>query len=322
MGFDRILTSACVAGALLTAGATTVRAVPVFALTDDNTLLSFDSATPASLTGVAPIKNGANQEIQNLIGIDFRPSTNELYGVGKLGGIYTINLTTAVATQVGSLTADAGDGTSPFTQLFGSRFGFDFNPVVDRLRIVSDTDQNLRINVGTGATFTDTSLAYDSANTLADGDPIDVNVGQNPSIIGSAYTNNFAGAISTTLYGIDSVLNTLAIQGGIGGGAGANSPNNGVLNTVGSLSFDTSSLVGLDVLTVGGTDTAYAALQNTSNGISQLFTINLATGTATLVGPIGGGDFIDGIAVAIPEPGSIAGLMLLTTTLLARRRNG
>ncbi len=35
--------------------------------------------------------------------------------------------------------------------LYGTAFGVDFNPAVDRLRVVSNTGQNLRINVATRA---------------------------------------------------------------------------------------------------------------------------------------------------------------------------
>ena len=35
--------------------------------------------------------------------------------------------------------------------LNGQRFGFDFNPAADRIRVVSDSDQNLRLHPDTGA---------------------------------------------------------------------------------------------------------------------------------------------------------------------------
>ena len=43
-------------------------------------------------------------------------------------------------------------GAPAFTPaLSGTAFGFDFNPTVDRIRVVSDTGQNLRLNPDTGA---------------------------------------------------------------------------------------------------------------------------------------------------------------------------
>ena len=103
--------------------------------------------------------------------------------------------------------------------------------------------------------------------------------------VGVAYTNNFAGATTTTLYGIDSNLDILTIQ---------NPPNNGTLNTIGPLGFDTSGSVGFDIATAG---TAFASLS--VSGLAGLFTINLATGAATPVGSIGtGATAIRDIAIA------------------------
>jgi hypothetical protein len=101
--------------------------------------------------------------------------------------------------------------------LSGSRHGLDFNPVPDRLRLTSDTDQNLRINVDTGATTVDGAL----------------NGAGNENVTGSAYTNNDTNtATGIVLYGINvngaGGLAELVIQ---------NPPNNGTLTTVGSLGF-------------------------------------------------------------------------------------
>ena len=66
--------------------------------------------------------------------------------------------------------------------------------------------ENLRLNPNDGTlTATDATLAY------AAGDP---NFGANPNEVALAYSNNVAGALSTTLYGIDSGLDVLVMQGG------------------------------------------------------------------------------------------------------------
>jgi len=83
--------------------------------------------------------------------------------------------------------------------------------------------------------------------------------------------------------------------------------------------FDT----GFDIQSTGGangTNTAFAALQLATNGVSQLYSINLNPGAATLVGTIGGGDMIDGCTLAIPEPTTI-GLLGGAAALLLRRRS-
>jgi hypothetical protein len=283
--------AAVVAAGLLLAPAGAEAAI-VYGLTDNNRLIRFDSATPGVLTGVAPIAGRINNE--DLIGIDFRPSDNNLYAVGEFGTIYTINPNTAFAAAAGTLVADPGDPTNPFAGLQGSRFGLDFNPQADRLRITSDTGQNLRVNASTGQTFTDTNITSPGA------------------IVGVAYTNNLPGATSTTLYGIDSAATGHRLVQFTG------SPNDGNVTGVGPLGISNSSLVGFDILSVGP-QTAFAALQREDRGVSELYTINLTTGSATLVGTIGGGDLIDGIAVVIPEPAALSLLGVGALALIRRR---
>lgn len=103
--------------------------------------------------------------------------------------------------------------------------GIDFNPVADRLRIVTNSDQNLRVNLAGGATTVDGTLAYVA------GDP---NVDVNPNIIDAAYTNSSLGvAASTVLYYLDYLTNSLVTT---------SNPNGGVMNTVGLLGFDIDPL--------------------------------------------------------------------------------
>ena len=224
-------------------------------VTDANELIEFDTATP-NVVVTTPITGLVGGEI--ILGIDFRPATGELYALSSDSRIYTIDPATAIATQVGS------DGA--FT-LGGFEFGFDFNPVPDRLRVVSDVDENLRLNPIDGTlAATDGTLAYAAG---------DVNDGADPNVVASAYTNSFASATSTTLYGIDSTLNTLVTQA---------PPNAGTLNTVGSLGIDVTDAGGFDIQASG--NTAFAAL-SLDGLVSELYTIDLTTGAATLVGSIG-----------------------------------
>ena len=74
------------------------------------------------------------QSNETLLGIDFRPATGELYGLGSTSRLYKVDPTTAVATAVGGQFSRC---------LSGFSFGFDFNPVIDRIRVVSETNQNL-----------------------------------------------------------------------------------------------------------------------------------------------------------------------------------
>lgn len=148
-----------------------------YGLTTNNALVTFNVAAPGTVS--APIAIQGLGTGETVVGIDFRPSNGLLYGVGVAGTtarLFTIDPTTGATAQVGA----------SFT-VSGTNFAVDFNPVPDLLRFVSDTDLNLRINPNTGVVMTDGAI--------------------NPAervIVGAGYTNNVAGATTTTLYTIDS----------------------------------------------------------------------------------------------------------------------
>jgi hypothetical protein len=244
----------------------------IVAVTETNKLISFQAGSPQKLcsnTAITGLQGG-----DSILGIDTRPATGALYAVGSSGRIYTVNTATAAATLVSTLAADPADTTAPFTGLSGTEYGVDFNPVPDRLRIVSDTGQNLRINVDTGATTTDTNL-----NPAG------------PVAVAAAYTNSFAGAGATSLFVIDSATDTLQLQ---------NPPNDGVLTPVGALGIgDIQSVAAFEI--AGLNNSAIAAVNLSGAATSDLDTINLTTGAATRVNTIGGGERVRGLAfVAIP----------------------
>jgi hypothetical protein len=162
-----------------------------------------------------------------------------------------------------------------------------FNPAADRLRIHSNTEQNLRINQTANplVTFVDGPLAYAAG---------DVNAGQDPQITGTAYTLSVRPApTATELFAIDAGRDALARL---------NAPNDGQLTTVGSLGFDTSEDVGFDI--AGDTDIAYATLTpaGAASGPSRLYTVNLRSGQVTVVGQVGHPSPIRSIAVAPGAP--------------------
>jgi uncharacterized protein (TIGR03437 family) len=247
----------------------------VFAVTAGGNLINFNAITPGAINRSVAITG--LQSGESILGIDFRPRTGQLFALSSASRLYTINTTTGAATAV---------GTAPFTPaLNGTAFGFDFNPVPDRIRLVSDAEQNLRLNPNDGTVAgTDTNLAFDSA---------DMNSSANPNVVASAYTNNFSGASTTTLFGIDSNLNALVRQGSAGGAP--TSPNAGVLFTIGALGVDTTDQVGFDIAAPG--DVALASLTVMGGMNSSLYSINLTSGTATLIGAIGVMDTVRDIAV-------------------------
>jgi hypothetical protein len=235
----------------------------LYGVTTGNSLVRFNASAPGTIlatTSITGLQSG-----ETVLAIDFRPANGALHALGSTSRLYTLSTVTGVATQVGAAGA--------FT-LSGVEFGMDFNPLVDRIRVTSDIGQNLRLNPANGTlSATDTPLAYAGGGVVA-------------GVVGSAYTNNLPGATTTTLYDIDSNLDTLVVQ---------NPPNGGTLTAVGPLGVDSTGVAGFDIRTVAGVNTAYASL--VVGGVSRLFIVNLNTGAATLVGTIGG-SAVRGLAVS------------------------
>ena len=258
-------------------------------------LVCFSASAPSTLMRDIPLTGLASTEF--LLGIDFRPATRELYAVATSESgdrVVTIDTETGAVTPVaaGFIATTAG-----------GYFGLAFSPLVDRMRLVSNVDSNVRLNPTTGAiSATDTNLAY------AVGDP---GFGSNPDVVHVAYTNARAGASSTTLFGIDVARDVLVLIGGVNGSP---SPNGGLLTTIGPLGLDAASSGGFGIDPTTGA--AWAALR--VGGVSQLYSIDLATGAAALVGSIGSGGDFDGLAV--PEPGAAGAALAAAAVLHALRR--
>ena len=124
---------------------------------------------------------------------------------------------------------------------------------------------SLRINVEDGKATVDGSLKY------ADDD---ANKGKQPKVTAAAYSNSYAGTKETALYDIDTANGTLVKQA---------PPNDGILNTIGSLGVKIDGPVAFDIWSDG---------QGGNNGWmlsgGKLFAIDLASGAATPAGEISG----------------------------------
>jgi hypothetical protein len=246
------------------------RDLEVVGLTD-RTLFCFDADRPDRASAIGRVRG--LQVDRRLVGIDFRPATGDLYGLGDAGGVYIIDVDTARARL-------AVRATVP---LQGTSFGVDFNPAADRLRVVSDTGQNLRINVDDGTTNTDAGLNY-TPGTPATG------------IAGAAYTNNDADAdTGTTLFDVDSMLDQVAIQ---------SPPNNGSLVATGKLGVDTNAVVGADIYSevrrgTAEENMAFASLSGSNR--SSFFSVDLLTGQADRLGRFPSGVVVTAIAIPLDQ---------------------
>lgn len=278
------------AGALVVSGVASGQTV--FGITRDNRLVAFNPATPGSLTVDVPITGLTAGE--TAIGIDIRPATSEIFVFGSGNRMYSVSMG-GVATAVGT----------GFTALAATTSSFDFNPTVDRVRVVDAAGNNRRLNPATGGdAASDTVLTYGTGGT--------------PRAVGVAYTNSQFGVTAAMgsireLF-VDSQLNTL---GEIGTQAGGNASfNGGVSATIGGLGFDLFDDAGFDIY--GPTGIAYLSNLG-STGAASFYTVNIGTGAASLVGQIGSGNRLVTDIAVLPTPSAVglAGVGLLA---LARRR--
>jgi hypothetical protein len=242
-------------------------------------ILSFDSSNPAT-TSVPKLITGLVPPFEQIFNIDFRPATGQLYGLTQLNRLYRLDPATGIATFV---------PTQIPTFNFSQMLGIDFNPVLDELRIVNSASQNFRVNVDTGTVIQESSVRF------APGDPTTGIISPFAANITSiAYTNSFAGAASATLYGIETNLRILVTQ----------SPEEqGLLHTVGPLVVDAlnGTFVGFDISSSTGIGYAtFLSVFADPPVDNNFYTIDLSTGRATLLGPIGDGSFaVADLAVSV-----------------------
>jgi hypothetical protein len=225
-----------------------------YATTDQNLLLQYNERSPDKLRDVQVI-TGLGPGV-TLRGIDFRPATGDLYGVGSDNIVYRVNPQTAIA---------VAEGPAFTPGLRGTSFGVDFNPTVDKIRVTSDAAQNLRLNVDEG-----TVLSADK----------DLNPGM-PQVVGSAYTNSSFNATkpaTTQLYAVDAATDQLFLQ---------NPPNDGTLTMPKRLRIDVGSKTGFDI--AGDDNVGYLSTSTSRSRGTSLYRVDVTTGKTKELGRIGGG---------------------------------
>ena len=236
------------ASAALVLSAAAAQAAQVAALVGNDTIaiVDTDAKKVTKTMKVEGIKG-------NLVGIDVRPADGMLYGLVEDGTLYTIGMDgkATMKSKMETMIKPGGMAT------------VDFNPAADRLRVMSSDGTSLRINVDDGKVTTDGSHKFADS---------DANKGKTPKVAAGAYTNSVKGTKATDLYNIDLGSGTLVKQA---------PPNDGVLNTVGSLGASPKT-VAFDIWSDGTKNEAWAMTG------ADLWSVNLETGKATKAATIEG----------------------------------
>lgn len=222
-----LLAGAAVLAALAASAGSAAATTTLAALTSDRTLLIINADRSVVTRRVNVAVSG------RLIGIDRRPADGQLYGVAVNGSVVVINPSTGQVRAKPRLAQ---------TLPRGVRASVDFNPAVDRLRLVGSDGTNLRANVDDGSVLEDTDINY-SVNPF--------NAATKPRTIGVAYSNSRAGTKATLLFNVDDASDALYLQ---------LPANDGVLNPIGApLGVSPGASFGFDIATsVGGENFPFA----------------------------------------------------------------
>ena len=278
--------AAALAGCATAPASETSPRVRVVAVTASHELIAFQSGQPERILERRPVTGLPAGE--RLVGIDFRVARGVLYALSQAGRLYTLDIPSGALRPVGPAPAALG--------LRGTAFGFDFNPAADRIRVVSNTGQNLRLHPDTGA-----AVDGDPAAEGVQPDPdlryahSDTHAGRAPDIAGAAYTYNTQDSQVTTNYAIDRALGMLVVQGSREGTTPVVSPNTGQLRTVGPLGLPPLLDVAFDISDVG--NTALMAVRTAADGPTRLHLVDLRTGATRPLGTAGEGAPLLGMAI-------------------------
>lgn len=256
----------------------------VWAVTADHQLIRFNGGQPQRILERKPLRGlAANEEVA---GIDYRVSRGVLFALTQAGRLYTVETATGMLTPV----------SNAATALQGQAWGVDFNPAADRVRVVSDTGQNLRLHPETGVL-----VDFDPATAGVQADPAlayapgDINAGKSPQIVAAAYTYNKQNDKLTTNFAIDRAAGALVTQGSREDASTPVSPNTGRLFTVGALGLGPLQEVAFDIADVD--NTALAAIRTPEQHRTMLYRIDLGTGQAQRVGTVADGVALRGLAI-------------------------
>ncbi|MGH7527385.1 MAG: DUF4394 domain-containing protein [Gemmatimonadales bacterium] len=150
-----------------------VQGYSIYAVDLDNRLLLFGSESPTTISRIVSITG--LPILNRIVGIDFQPSTGELYGIGNDSRVYVLDPQTGVATAVSPTRFEPH-----IASFFDIHFGMGFDPVTERIRLIAaESGANWSVDPDDGTAVRGQDVHY------AAGDP---NEGRQPSILGLAYT--------------------------------------------------------------------------------------------------------------------------------------
>jgi hypothetical protein len=134
---------------LFVAGSAAVAQAATLALLQDGKTIALYDTEQKKVTGSVDLAGAT------LVGFDVRPADGKLYGVAADGAIVTVDIKTGQWQKVSQLSE---------TLPAGSMVSVDFNPVADRMRIVTSSGTSLRVNVLDGKATVDGSLKFADAD--------------------------------------------------------------------------------------------------------------------------------------------------------------
>lgn len=265
---------ACLLAAALLLGACQ-KDYTAYALNSSGNIIKFSTRKPTNITGNVTITGlGSGQSV---VQMTYRPASTggSLYCITNDGFLCTVDPDTGAATVVGTIPFIRDlDGDGNDSKTLTGTVVMSFDPVADQLRIINSS-YNLRVNPVTGERVKQaTAVKFDNTDTNHD---------QTPALMGLVYKNPVAGTGSTTLYALDSGVDSL-LRIGDNDTNTVDSGDGGDLRTIGDTGVSFNQFGGFCIEQKNGD--AFAVLQTAGNG-AALYSVDLDNGATTNIGAIG-----------------------------------
>ncbi len=250
-------------------------------VTSDNMFVFFDTSAPGSLLSSAQITglvdfNGVADPFAAIVNLTYHYDTGKFYGIDSNANFYE------VATSGSTILLNNTFAPSGFSG------GLSYDPFSGNLVFGSIDSEHFTLNTAGAATL-------------------------NPNFIYAPEDGNHLLNPSVFTLGIDPITGeAFFLDNATGTLAQSFDPAHSELFTVGNLGFAVTSFGGMVVDEDGN---LFAALSTDSNN-SSLYSINKATGAASLLGSFSGG--ISTLAIPEPSAALLGGIGMLA--LLRRRR--